>query len=78
MKASLLVSVDDQHMDDLEAVVGRLRAAGMEVERTMAEVGTVTGSIDPSRLDALRRVEGVAEVEQAREYRLPPPESPVQ
>lgn len=77
-KTRLLVSIDDQHVHDLPGVVERLRAVGMEVGRTMAALGAVTGSIEPSRLEALRGVEGVAEVEQARDYELPPPESSTQ
>jgi hypothetical protein len=77
-KASFLVSVDDEHVDDLPGVVERLRAAGMEVERQIGAIGVVTGWAEPSRLEALRAIEGVADVEQSREYRLPPPEADVQ
>jgi hypothetical protein len=77
-KVGFTVSVDDEHLDDLPAVVERLRAAGMEVERQMEAIGVVTGWAEPSRLDAMRAIEGVADVEQSREYRLPPPEADVQ
>jgi methylmalonyl-CoA mutase cobalamin-binding subunit len=77
-QASFVVSVDDEHLDDLPAVIERLRAAGLEVERQMATSGVVTGTAPPSRAQALRAIEGVAEVEQSREYRLPPPDADVQ
>ncbi len=68
----------DEHLDAIGEVVERLRGAGMDVEEVLPALGAVTGSADPSQLAALREVEGVLDVEPAREVRLPPPDSPVQ
>jgi hypothetical protein len=75
-RTRVLVSIDDR--SEALAVVERLRAAGLEEDQVMAALGTVTGSIDPARVDALRAVEGVAEVEPAREHQLPPPDADLQ
>lgn len=73
-----MVSVDDDHSGDLPAVVERLRAAGMEVDQALDSIGTVTGSVDAGRAPAVAEVKGVAGVETSREFRLPPPDAPVQ
>jgi hypothetical protein len=44
----------------------------------MANLGMVTGSIDSAKVDSLRKVKGVAEIEEQRDVQLPPPDSPVQ
>ena len=77
-KARVLVSIDEEHLGDPLAVVERLRAVGLEEDGVMAALGAVTGSIDPARLDALRAVEGVADVEPARDHQLPPPDADLQ
>ena len=77
-KAAVLVSIDDEHADDMAAIARRLGDAGMDVEHTMDLLGTVSGSIEPAKIDLVRAVEGVRHVEMARTYQLPPPESPIQ
>jgi hypothetical protein len=77
-RVAVIVSVDDQHLDRLTEVESRLRAAGMEVERSLPSIGTISGSAPAAKLHAVRAIEGVADVEEGREYQLPPPHSPVQ
>ena len=77
-RTRVLVSVDDAHAGDLAKIVERLRAAGLEVDRSLAALGTVTGSIALARLAELEAVEGVAAAEPARDHRLAPPESEIQ
>jgi hypothetical protein len=77
-QVALTVSVDDEHLDDLPKVAARLREAGMQVERALPTIGTITGSVPASKLHAVRATEGVADVEESREYQLPPPDSPIQ
>ena len=77
-KVSLLVSVDDEHLDRFSEVVKRAEAAGMEVEQKMEDLGVLAGSIDPEKVEPLRRVEGVSHVEESRRIQIPPPDSDVQ
>ena len=72
----MLVGTD--YAADVEGVADRLRAAGMSVDRTLESGGIVIGSAPESRIADLEGVEGVAAVEQARGYQLPPPDSPIQ
>ena len=77
-QAQIQVSVAPDYAADIQGVADRLRAAGMSVNETMEAGGVVTGSAPESRIADLERVEGVAAVEQARTYQLPPPDSPIQ
>ena len=77
-ETDVLVSVNDEHLEQLGAVTEGLRAAGMKVSQVMDDLGIVTGSIDSAELQRLSAVEGVASVERAREVGIPPPDSPVQ
>jgi len=77
-KVSLLVSVDDEHLDRFSEVVRGVEDVGMEVEQKMEDLGVLAGSIDSERVEALRRVEGVSHVEESRGFQIPPPDSDVQ
>jgi len=77
-KVSLLVSVDDEHLDRFSEVVRGVEDVGMEVEQKMEDLGVLAGSIDSERVEALRLVEGVSHVEESRGFQIPPPDSDVQ
>ena len=77
-KVSLLVSVDDEHLDRFSEVVKGLKEAGMAVEQEMEGIGTVTGSIDSEKVEQLSKVEGVSHVEQSRRFQIAPPDSDIQ
>ncbi len=77
-KVSVLVSIDDDHLDRFSEVVNDVENAGMEVEQTMEDRGVLTGSIDPEKVEPLRREEGVSHVEESRRIEVPPPDSNIQ
>lgn len=77
-RADIVVSVDEDHLADVGAVAERLQRAGLTVDETLADIGVITGSVDPARTAELEAVEGVAHVERSREFQLPPPDSDVQ
>ena len=72
------ITVDDAHLDTMGQVVAALRARGLRVEQVLDELGIITGSVAQGRHAALEAVDGVAAVVQEQQYRLPPPDSPVQ
>lgn len=75
---SVVVSVTDDHLNDLSTVLAALRQVGLVVDGIQEALGTVTGSIDADALGRLETVPGVAAVERERCYQLPPPDSDVQ
>jgi imidazoleglycerol phosphate synthase glutamine amidotransferase subunit HisH len=68
----VVVSVADDGVANLPAVVSALRDAGMVVEQVLEGLGVVTGSVAPGVGDRLGAVPGVAHVEVDRTVRLPP------
>jgi hypothetical protein len=77
-RAGVLVSVDDVHIDRVDEVADELRAAGLDVDQVMGASGMITGSMEPSKVDALKKIRGVSAVELERHVRIPPPDSEVQ
>ena len=77
-KVSLLVSINDDHLDRFSKVVKDVEDVGMEVEQKMEDLGVLTGSIDSEKVEPLRRVEGVSHVEESRRFEIPPPDSDIQ
>lgn len=63
---------------DVDAVVHRLREAGMAVDQALGAVGIVTGSVAGDRRAALQELDGVAAVEEAQTFQLPPPDAGIQ
>ncbi|HEX6361151.1 hypothetical protein [Actinophytocola sp.] len=74
----VVISVADDQVDDMASVVEALRHAGLRVDEVLESVGVVTGTVEGDVLGSLSAVPGVAEVEQSREFQLPPPDSTVQ
>lgn len=63
------MTVDDNHLSEIQQVADRLRAAGMQVEQVLEVTGVITGSIPESQKTALAGVSGVADVEDEREHK---------
>ena len=61
-RVSVLVSVEETHLDSLGEVVERLRRAGLDVEQVTEEVGVVAGSANADAVERLHDVERVAHV----------------
>lgn len=74
----LSVTVSDDGHTSFETVALELRAAGLAVERELTTIGVITGRAEAARMESLRAVDGVADVELGRTIQLPPPDSPVQ
>lgn len=74
----VVVSVAEEHLGDLSAVLTGLQEAGLVVDTVQEPLGTVTGSVHADAIGRLERVAGVAVVEREHRYQLPPPEAEVQ
>jgi hypothetical protein len=74
----VVVTVEDEYLTDLVAVVDALRAAGLRVGEVLAVAGVVTGTAERDRMSSLSAVPGVAAVEAARTFGLPPPDASTQ
>lgn len=72
------VAIADTHLDHVLDVAQSLRAAGLKVDQIMDAIGVITGSCESGQVSDLSKVAGVARVEKAQEFKLPPPNSPIQ
>lgn len=75
----VVVSVDDQHLDDIQGVASQLRDRGMQIDQILDGLGMITGSVpDEERSQSVVQVVGVASVERQVTHQLPPPDAEVQ
>jgi len=72
------VSVDEQQLDQFPQVVEEVKQAGMKVEQQLKDIGVITGSIDSEKLKTLRKVKGVAHIEETRQFQIAPPDRDIQ
>jgi len=68
----MLISVRDSHLGSIDKVVKAAEQAGMEVDAKMTNVGVVSGLIELDRIDLLRAIDGVEDVQEDRKFSLPP------
>ena len=61
-----------------KTVLTRLRAAGFTVEQHLDAIGAVTGSAPATKMQKLKSIKGVKDVQVEQSYQLPPPDSPIQ
>jgi methylmalonyl-CoA mutase cobalamin-binding subunit len=77
-KKDVIVSVSDEHLGHIRDVVDALRKAGLDVKEVLEGTGTITGAAASDDWRGLSTVSGVASVEPAGSYQIPPPDSDVQ
>jgi hypothetical protein len=66
---NVLVTVDDQHRDQVEAIARQAKLAGMNVADVFPLGGVIAGEIAPADLDKLGAIEGIASVEEEPQFR---------
>jgi len=59
----IVVTIDDQHLPEIQAIASSLRTAGMRVDNVLSVTGIITGEVSQIRINELRDVSGVADVE---------------
>lgn len=74
----ITVSVDEAHLPQIQEISQQLGSSGMNVEQTLSSIGVIQGSIAEDRVNIIREIEGVQNVETQRTYHLNPPDSKIQ
>jgi hypothetical protein len=77
-KVRLSVSVGDSYLKDIDKIARAAAKIGMNVEQRLESIGVFTGLIEANKVAGLRKIAGVAGVEEERIVNLPPSGSPVQ
>jgi len=70
-KVRMLISVRDSHLGSLDEIAKAAEQAGMEVDARMTNIGVVSGLIERDRIDNLRAIDGVQDVEEDKKFDLP-------
>ena len=78
MDEKITVTVDDDHVAELDTIAGDLRAAGMNVHQVLGAAGIITGSVPSEHRAALERLPGVTAVEGEQTFQIAPPDADVQ
>ena len=65
---NVMVTVDENHRDRLDAVAERLKSAGLNVAEKFTLGGIIVGEVASADLAKLRAVEGIKAVEQEPTY----------
>jgi hypothetical protein len=76
-KVAVNLAVSDSHMDRFEEVADTSRKAGLEIDQKMPLTGVISGKIEDTQLETLKKISGV-EVEISRSIKLPDPGSEIQ
>ena len=63
MKVRMLLSIRESHRGAMDEIAKTAEQAGMEVDARMPDIGVVSGLIEAGRIDRLRAIEGVQDVE---------------
>jgi hypothetical protein len=71
-KVRMLISVRDTHLSSFDEIARAAERAGMEIDGRMTNIGVMSGLIEADRIDALRAIDGVADVEEDKKFTLPP------
>jgi len=77
-KQEFIVTVDDDHLDQIREIADRCRSLGMEVQQVLNQAGVISGRVDPRKVAKVQQVRGVSSVEPAGSIQIPPPDSEIQ
>ncbi len=77
-RVSVSIAVQEDHMGRFTEVVKAVEKAGLKTESAFGSIGVVKGLMDDDKVEELRRVPGVANVEKSRRYQIRPPRDDVQ
>ena len=68
--------VEDDSLGDLDAVLRRVRRAGLRDGQVLPAAGVITGTARPDAIHELSLVRGIRAAEPERTVQLPPPDQP--
>jgi len=65
----IIVTIDEQHLANIQTVATNLQAVGMTIDNILSISGIITGSAPRSLIPSLKAVPGVLDVEEDKEMR---------
>ena len=77
MTRNIIITVDDEHVSDIESIVKRLTGIGVQVDSVMDSLGIVSASTDLDN-PVIQQIPGIIAVEDQNHFQLPRPDDPIQ
>jgi hypothetical protein len=71
----ITVTVDADHLDNIEAVGAALRLRGMRIDQVHGTIGIISGAVGEDERAVLESVPGVQSIETENTIRIPPPDA---
>ncbi|MGV9863675.1 hypothetical protein [Rhodococcus koreensis] len=71
----IIVTVDADHLDTIEAVGAALQSHGMRVDQVHDTIGIISGAVGEDDRADLESVAGVQSVETENAVQIPPPDA---
>lgn len=69
-EVKISISVDDNHLSQIEEISEKLKSLGMNVEQILSVIGVVNGSIESEKLNSLYQIKGVQNIERQENYQI--------
>lgn len=73
-----VITVDDDHLDQLDQIVSELERSGLAVDRVLRMIGQISGHAEEACEQAFIQVRGVVSVDLSSRRGIAPPDEPVQ
>ncbi|MEZ4664071.1 MAG: hypothetical protein R2911_41590 [Caldilineaceae bacterium] len=70
--AEVLITVSDESLAQIPALVEKLMEIGLTDIQVMAAVGIITGSLEEDKIAEVLQMPGVAQIQRSQTYHLPP------
>lgn len=77
-RIEVLVTLDEDSGQDIEALSRRLAGKGLENAENLASIGMISGTVAPDKVSQLRAEPGVKAVEIAGRMGIAPPDATIQ
>ncbi|MDV6241211.1 hypothetical protein [Rhodococcus opacus] len=71
----ITVTVDADHLDNIDAVGAALRLRGMRIDQVHSTIGIISGAVGEAERTVLESVPGVHSVEMETTIQIPPPDA---
>jgi hypothetical protein len=68
MVKTVIVTISDDEIGRINEIAQELRQSGMQVDQILSTTGIISGSIESAALRKVRKIPGVASVEEDSEF----------
>jgi hypothetical protein len=74
----VVVTLAEDHISRIKTVAKRLTTQGLSINEVLETSGLITGSMQPDKIERLRKTKGVMALELSGDVQIAPPDSSIQ